>query len=83
MRSIGVSVASAVILVSTAGVARAQTTYDHVVVVMFENTDRAAAMTQPDFAAFATANSADVGVNASPVSSGYHEFGAYPSLPNY
>jgi hypothetical protein len=28
-------------------------------------------------------NSADTGVNRSPVSTGYHEFGAFPSLPNY
>jgi phosphatidylinositol-3-phosphatase len=63
--------------------AEAQTTYDHVVVVMFENTDASVAMGQPNFAGFATANSADTGVNHSPVSSGYHEFGAYPSLPNY
>jgi hypothetical protein len=63
--------------------AEAQTTYDHVVVVMFENTDESVAMGQPNFAGFAAANSADTGVSRSSVSSGYHEFGAYPSLPNY
>src|ERR1041384_2266620 len=34
--------------------AEAQTTYDHVVVVMFENTDASVAMGQPNFAGVAT-----------------------------
>ena len=83
MRSVVVGVMSAVMVLSTASVASAQTLYDHVVVVMFENTDRTTAMAQPNFAAFANANSSDTGVSRSPVSSGYHEFGAFPSLPNY
>jgi hypothetical protein len=83
IRSIVVGMVSAVMVFSTASVASAQTVYDHVVVVMFENTDRPTAMAQPNFAAFANANSSDTGVNRSPVSSGYHEFGAFPSLPNY
>jgi hypothetical protein len=83
VRSIVVGVMSAVMILSTASVASAQTVYDHVVVVMFENTDRTAAMAQPNFAAFANRNSSDTGVSRSPVSTGYHEFGAFPSLPNY
>jgi phosphatidylinositol-3-phosphatase len=82
-RLVIVSVVLAVTALWTPAVADAQTQYDHVVVVMFENTDRTAAMGQPNFAAFANASSSDTGVNSSPVSSGYHEFGAYPSLPNY
>jgi hypothetical protein len=82
-RSVVLGMFVAVMLLSTAPAAGAQTVYDHVVVVMFENTDRTTAMAQPNFAAFANANSSDTGVNRSPVSTGYHEFGAFPSLPNY
>jgi hypothetical protein len=78
-----VAVLAIVLLLASVPRAEAQPTYDHVVVVMFENTDESVAMGQPHFASFATANSADTGVNQAPVSSGYHEFGAYPSLPNY
>lgn len=83
MRSVLIGVLAAVMLCSTASVATAQTVYDHVVVVMFENTDKTTAMGQPNLAAFATANSSDTGLSKSPVSTGYHEFGAFPSLPNY
>jgi phosphatidylinositol-3-phosphatase len=83
IRSVVVGVMSAVMVLSTASAASAQTLYDHVVVVMFENTDSTTAMAQPNFAAFANANSSDTGVNRSPASTGYHEFGAFPSLPNY
>ena len=83
MRLVVGLVSAAATALWTPAVAGAQTQYDHVVVVMFENTDRSAAMAQPNFAAFADANSSDTGVNTSPVSSGYHEFGAFPSLPNY
>ena len=59
VRSVVIGVMSAVMVLSTASVASAQTVYDHVVVVMFENTDRTAAMAQPNFAAFANVNSSD------------------------
>jgi hypothetical protein len=78
-----IAVLASILLSGSVVAAQAQTTYDHLVVVMFENTDESTAMGQPNFANFATANAADTGVNQSPVSSGYHEFGAYPSLPNY
>jgi hypothetical protein len=82
-RTIAIGVVCAAVALSTAATARAQTTYDRVVVVVFENSDRTVVMAQPTFASFAAANSADTGVSRSPVSTGYHEFGAYPSLPNY
>jgi hypothetical protein len=82
-RFIAAGLGSAVMLLSSTSIASAQTVYDHVVVVMFENTDKTTAMAQPNFSAFATANSSDTGVNASPVATGYHEFGSFPSLPNY
>jgi hypothetical protein len=78
-----VAIFASVLLFGSGAGAQGQTTYDHVVVVMFENTDESMAMGQQNFASFAAANSADTGVDESPVSSGYHEFGAYPSLPNY
>jgi phosphatidylinositol-3-phosphatase len=83
MRGTRVAVLAIVLWLAGAAGAQGQTTFDHVVVVMFENTDAGVAMGQPNFASFAAANSADTGVNQSPVSTGYHEFGAYPSLPNY
>ena len=82
-RFIVAGLGSAILLLSSTSIASAQTVYDHVVVVMFENTDKTTALAQPTFSAFATANSSDTGVNASPVATGYHEFGSFPSLPNY
>jgi hypothetical protein len=60
-RSLITGVLLAAIALWTAPAAGAQTAYDHVVVVMFENADATTAMAQPNFAAFATANSADTG----------------------
>lgn len=82
-RTTVIAVLVAVFSLVTPAAVEAQTVFDHAVVVMFENTDASAAMGQPNFASFATPNSADTGVNQLPTSSGYHEFGAYPSLPNY